>query len=214
MDAVFLGGCPRAGCAGGVALVRPVENTPAPINRIPQDIFSLIPGQCDMEEALIMLTHVFRGWREQLISFSLLWTSLDCASVDQTRVYLESSKVSPLNIYLGGVGHPPFMDDALLLTVPHLNRLKSMSISRSSNDLTELTKHFLHCHAPLLGKLGIRPAPTNPPTIQIAIFNRNLSSLRELCISGALTTLPWTSLTNFMTDFESHGLHNSAPRLL
>jgi hypothetical protein len=86
-----------------------MENTPAPINQIHQEIFSLIPGQCNMEEALIMLTHVFRGWREQLISFSLLWTSLDCASVNQTRVYLESSKVSPLNIY--GQGEGPSGDD-------------------------------------------------------------------------------------------------------
>ena len=143
-----------------------------------------------MEEVSITLTHVFRGWREQLISFSSLWTSLDCASVDQTRVYLGRSKVSPLNIYLGGAGYPPFMDDAFILTDPHIGRLKSLSISGSSNDLAELTKHFLHCHAPLLGKLGIRSTPTNPPTVQIAIFNGDFSSLRELRISEALTTLP------------------------
>jgi hypothetical protein len=135
-------------------LVRSVKNTFAPINRIPQEIFSLIPGYRGTEKALIALTHVCRGWREQLISCSSLWSSLDCASVDRTRVYLERSKTSPLDICLGE-GRAPFLQDAFLLTVPHRDRLKSLSITASSNDLVELTKHFLHCRAPLLEKLRI-----------------------------------------------------------
>ena len=89
-------------------LVRSVKNTSAPINWIPQEIFSLIQSYCGKEEVLIALTHVCHSWRGQLISRSSLWKSLDCASVDQTPVYLERSRTSPLDTCLGGVRHAPF----------------------------------------------------------------------------------------------------------
>jgi hypothetical protein len=180
-------------------LVRSVKNTFAPINRIPQDIFSLIPGYCGNEEALITLTHVCRGWREQLISCSSLWTSLDCASADQTRVYLERSKTSPLDICLGGGGHPPFMNDAVPPDGPapwpaqkpvHLRILErprrtNQTLPPLSRAPSREIKNTLH--------------PYQSPNHQDAIFNGDLSSLRELRISGALIPLPWKGLTNLTT---------------
>jgi hypothetical protein len=185
-------------------LVRSVKNTFGPINRIPQEILSLIPGYRGTEKALIALTHVCRGWREQLISCSSLWASLDCANVDRTRVYLERSRTSPLDICLGGVGRAPFLQDALLLTVPHGDRLKCLSITAFSEDIVELTKHFLHCHAPLLEKLRIHSYSMDSPTIQAAIFDGDLSSLRELRLSVTLMDLPRKSLSNLTTfDFRN-----------
>jgi hypothetical protein len=180
-------------------LVRSVKNTFAPINRIPQEIFSLIPGYRGTEEALVALTHVCRSWREQLISCSSLWTSLDCTSVDQTRVYLERSKMSPLDIRLGGVEDTQFLNDAFLLTFPHRDRLKGLFITAFSSNLVELIKHCFHCRAPLLEKLGIHSIPPGCPTIQAAIFDRDLSSLRELRLYGALIDSPLKSLSNLTT---------------
>ena len=182
-----------------LSLVRSMKNSFAPINRIPQEVLSLISDHCDTDEELITMTHVCRGWRKQFTSRSSLWTFLDCASVDQTRVYLERSKTSPLEICLGEEECAPFLNDAFLLTVPHLGRLKSLSIAGSSNDLIELTKYFVHCRAPLLEKLRIRFTCTNPPTIQAAIFDGDLSSLRELRLSGVLSNLPWKNLSNLTT---------------
>ncbi|KAF9647942.1 hypothetical protein BDM02DRAFT_3072018, partial [Thelephora ganbajun] len=79
--------------------VRSIKNKLAPINRIPPETFSLIPGylnERDMDENLIALTHVCRGWREVLIAHSALWTRLDCTDAEKTRVYIERSKSSPL----------------------------------------------------------------------------------------------------------------------
>ena len=180
-------------------MVRSMKNTLAPINRVPQVVLSLIPDHCETDQELITMTHVCRGWREQFISRSSLWTFLDCTSVDQTRVYLERSKTFPLEIWLGEETRGPFLHDAFLLTVPHLGRLKSLSISGSSNNLVELTKHFLHCRAPLLEKLRIRSTSDDFLTIQGAIFDGDLLSLRELRFSGAFTDLPWRNLSNLMT---------------
>jgi len=83
-----------------LSLVRSMKNAFATVNRIPQEVFSLIPEYCDAEEELVTLTHVCHGWRELFISRSSLWTSLDCTSVERTRVYLERSRTSPLEIRL------------------------------------------------------------------------------------------------------------------
>ena len=72
-----------------LSLVRSMKNTFAPINRVPREVFSLIPEYCKTDEALVALTHVCRGWREQFVSRSSLWTSLDCTNVEKTRVYLK-----------------------------------------------------------------------------------------------------------------------------
>jgi hypothetical protein len=180
-------------------LVRSVKNMFAPINRIPQEIFSLIPDYRDMDEALVALTHVCCSWREQLISCSSLWSSLNCASVDRTRVYLERSKTSPLDICLGGKGRAPFLHDAFLLTLPHRDRLKNLYITALPNDLVELTKHFSHCRAPLLEKLRIHSFSMDSPTIQAAIFDGDPSSLRELHLSGVFINLPRKTLSNLTT---------------
>ena len=175
-----------------------MKNTLAPINRIPQEVLSLIPGYCNTDEELVALTHVCRGWREQFTSRASLWTSLDCTNIEQTREYLERSKTSPLEIQLEEGGHYPFLNDAFLLTVPHLGRLKSLSLSGSSNDLLELTRYF-GSPAPLLEKLKLSFTCTETPVIQDAIFDGDLSSLCELRLSGVIANLAWTDLSNLVT---------------
>lgn len=151
------------------SLVRFTKNTFVSINRIPQEIFSFILGYCDTDEELVACTHVCRGWREQLISRSSLWTSLDCRSVEQTRAYLERVRPSPLDIRLEEGEEEegtPFLNDAFLLTIPHLGRLKNLTLSGSSDNLLQLTKYFCS-PAPLLEKLNSSSPVRNPPLFRM-----------------------------------------------
>jgi len=181
-----------------LSLVRSIKNTFAPINRIPEDVLYLIPDYCNTGKELVALTHVCRGWRERFISRSSLWTYLDCTSVERTRVYLDRSKASALEIRLGEEDCTPFLNDAFLLTVPHLGRLKSLTLSGSSDNLIDLLPYF-DSPTPLLKKINLISARNVVITIEYKIFNENLSSLRELRLAGVLPNLAWGNISNLKT---------------
>ena len=109
------------GASEVLLMARSIKNTFAPINRVPPDVLSLIPDyfEDEADEEPITLTHVCRHWREIFTSRGSLWTFLDCMDLDKTRVHLERSKASPLEILIDE-DFAPSPDDALLLTVPHL----------------------------------------------------------------------------------------------
>ena len=139
-----------------------------------------------------------------LISRSSLWTSLDWRNVEQTRAYLERSRISPLDVRLEEQERSRFLNDAVLLTVPHLGRLKSLTLSGSSNNLLQLTQYF-GSPAPILEKVKLSFTCTVTPVIQHAIFAGNLSSLRKLRLSGVITSLTWTNLPNLVDIRPSSG---------
>jgi len=181
-------------------MVRSVRNDFAPINRIPPEVFSLIPDywrSCDMDEMLITLTHVCHGWRELFISRSSLWASLDCMRVEKTRVYIERSKSSPLEIILETSVDGGYSINALLLAAPHIERLGSLAICGPSNILADLSKHFIR-PTPLLRKLKIDLDfdRTRAPDFPGALFGGDISSLRSLSLSGFTTNLHWRNLVN------------------
>jgi len=185
-----------------------MRNNFAPINRIPPEVLSLIPDyccSCGMDEMLITLTHVCHGWRELFISRSSLWASLDCTDVEQTRVYIERSKSSPLEIILEKSKDGAYCNDALLLAFPHINRLGSLTICGPSDILADLTKHFI-CPTPLLRKLKIDLDfdRDRAPKFPGALFDGDISSLRRLSLSGLTTNLPWRNLVNLTTFKLSH----------
>ena len=176
-----------------------MKNDLAPISRIPPGVFSTIPecwsDEDTADEDLITVTHVCRGWRDLFISSSSLWTQLDCTHVEKTRIYVERSKSSPLDI---SIRDEDFFSDAFLLTIPHLSRLRSLSLFGLSRNLVDVINQHLHYPAPSLGKLKISLTGA-PRPIKGTIFDRDLSSLRELRLSGVLTNLPWVNLPNLTT---------------
>ena len=179
-----------------------MKNTLAPVNRIPPEVFSTIPDYWSDEDTadknLITVTHVCRGWRDLFISSSSLWTQLDCTHAEKTRIYIERSKSSPLDVYVWGDNKIPFPSDTFLLTIPHLSRLRSLSIFGSSDDLAGIINRHLHCPAPSLEKLKIS-FTSAPRPIEGTAFDGDLSSLRELRLSGVLTSLSWVNLPNLTT---------------
>ena len=184
-----------------------MKNTFALVNKTPPEILSLIPDYWEddhKDETLIKLTHVCRGWREIFISRPSLWTDLDCTNVDKTRVYIDRSKSSPLQIHLERSYHA----EAFLLAVPHIPRLKNLVVSGDPTEiLPALVEHF-SCPIPLLDRLKIsfvRDAPKLPEKL----FNGDLSSLRKLTLSGVTTSLPWRGLSNLTTFSLCHAPRNS-----
>ena len=145
-----------------------------------------------------MLTHVCRGWRELFISRSSLWTRLDCMLVDKTELYIERSKSSPLEICVG-TDNAPNWEEAFILTVPHFGRLRTLSISGNpAQVLPVLSEHFSR-PAPLFHNLRISLVRGQAPVLPDNLFNGDLSSLRELSLTGVITPLPWRGLSNLTT---------------
>jgi len=151
------------------------------------------------DEALITATHVCRAWREFFISHPSLWTNFDCESADKTRVYLERSKTSPINVWLDRSCAPP-ISDPLFQIIPHsVGRLKSLSITAGLDILHDIITH-LPPHAPLLERLEIggvlRSREPYLPMLGAALFNGDLSSPRTLCLERVRTELPWRNMVN------------------
>ena len=194
-------------------MVRLMKNAFVPINRIPYEVLSIIPDYWAGEDTenefkdptdkdLITLTHVCHDWRELFISRPSLWTRLDCMSVEKTRVYIERSKSSPLEVHISkDLETYKFpSEDALPLTIPHLGRVKSLSIAGFDKNFVELINKHFNRPAPFLEKLKIC-FYADPYAITATTFDRNLSSLQELCLIGVLTDLPWRSMGN-LTKFD------------
>ena len=186
-----------------LGLVQSMKNHFAPINRVPPEVFPLILKHLDkrdMDKALTALTHTCRSWRELLVACPSLWTRLDCANVDRTRVYVERAKSSPLEVTLywdRGTSHP---EDAFLLVAPHVGRLQSLHIAGTRNLLENITQH-ISCPVPLLREFTIDLTCEPAPVLKNTLFNRDLSSLRTLRLTGVVTYLPWKDLSK-LTTFE------------
>ena len=172
---------------------------------IPPEILTLIPdfwhGEDDSH--LTALTHVCRAWREMFTSRSSLWARLDCENAEKTRVYLERSKSSPIDLSL-------HRDECLLPCDPFfeidchaVERLVSLEIRVSPECLQDITPRLSH-PAPLLENLAIEvdriPQPEFYHAITTTLFDGNISLLRELSLHCIRTDLPWRNMAN-LTSF-------------
>ena len=150
----------------------------------------------DTDRDLITLTHVCRSWRTIFTSRPSLWSYLDCSNIDKTRTYIERSKTAPLEICVKSVREYFYIKEAFLLAVPHIGRLKCLSIFASN--LPGII-HYFFCHAPLLEELDITLYDLPVPVLSDAFLDGNLPSLRDLRLTGVITSLPWKNLSNLTT---------------
>jgi len=186
-----------------------LKNRLAPINQIPPEVLALIPDSWDLhrgpqiDQGLVGLTHVCRTWREIFISRSSLWTNFDCRDTEKTHVYLERAKSSPIYLWLEREGDLSLRDPFLQIIPQAIGQLKYLSIKGTSENLQDITAH-LSLPAPLLERLyingGFEPEPGPYPTLTAAIFNGDLSSLRQLRLQQVCTELPWRNMIN-LTSF-------------
>ena len=180
-----------------------MRNAFAPVNRIPPEVLSLIPDYLkvqDRDENLIVLTHVCHSFREIFISCSSLWTFFDFRNTEKTRVYIERSKCAPLKIRFP----LSYREEALLLVIPHIHRLKVISAHGTPDRLLPVLVEHFSCPLPLLDELEINFSYDDDDNDDIAtlphqLFNGDLSSLHKLTLTGVITTLPWRDLSNLTT---------------
>jgi len=189
-----------------IRLLRSTRNALAPINRTPPEVLTLIPNfwktYCRNRD-IIALTHVCQAWRETFISRSCLWTDFYCMDADKTRVYLERSKSSPINLWLDERESPPPHDQFLQIFPHAVDRLKSLAVKGTLEYFQDITTHLSH-PTPLLEVLWIRGHSDlhseDYPTLAPTLFNGDLSSLRKLFLQSVHTELPWKNMVN-LTSF-------------
>lgn len=138
------------------------------------------------------------------ISRSSLWANLDCSDDEKTRIYLERSKSSPINLMLCR-RKTISSHDPVFQIVPHLTgRLKSLLIKSTPETIRAIAPHLSH-PAPLLRRLdvsadqGITPNDHHP-TLTPTLFNGDLSSLHTLNLHFIRTELPRGNMAN-LTSF-------------
>jgi len=149
------------------------------------------------DKNLISLTHTCHSWRERLVACPSLWTRLDFTNVDKTRVYIERAKTSPLEFLLHRRNNISYLNDAFLLVVPHIGRLRSISIV-GAEDLAQHLTEYLSCPIPLLEDLAIDLICDRTPALN-TLFSGNISSLRTLKLTGFMVPPPWMNPANLTT---------------
>jgi hypothetical protein len=185
-----------------------LRNALAPINRIPPEILALLPdfwgSHIRKGRNVVKLTHVCQSWREIFISRSSLWTYFDCENAGETRVYLERSRSSPIEVWLVRDERLRPGDPFFKILPRASNHLQALFIQGSPENLQDITPRLSH-PAPLLERLTIEIEdivlePQRSPAITAALFDGDLSSLRELCLHCIRTDLPWRNMVN-LTSF-------------
>ncbi|KAF9780873.1 hypothetical protein BJ322DRAFT_287211 [Thelephora terrestris] len=192
-----------------LSLIRSVKNTFAPINKVPPDVLTLIPDyweDSDMDQNLISLTHVCRSWREIFTLRPSLWARLDCTDVDKTRVYIERSRSFPLAVYISDDEDDSRWEEPFLLVVPHINRIKTLSVVAVTSQVIPVLVKNLSCRLPFLEEIVFDMEDYPLPD---ELFNGDLSTVRELSLGGVLTSLPWKNMSN-LTTFTLHGIPKDA----
>jgi hypothetical protein len=123
--------------------------------------------------------------------------------VGKACVYLERSKSSPITLHLYEAGdlspHNPFLH-----IVPHaVGQLKSLVAYGTPGNLQDITARLCR-PAPLLEYLSINgdygAEVTRNPALTTALFDGDLTSLRELRLQSVRTELPWRNMIN-LTSF-------------
>jgi len=124
---------------------------------------------------------------------------VDCKNIEKTRIYIERSKFSPLEIHLEATHN---YEDVLRLVVPHAGRAKTLSVSGWESPVLATILQTLHDifsrPLPLLKKLKIEPACNPTPTLSSTLFDEGLSSLYELSLAGVIAPLSLGSLKNLV----------------
>ena len=193
--------------------LRSLESILHPINRLPRDVFTLIPHffgceeeDCDvfpMNIPLVVMTHVCQSWRNVLLSTPSLWTHIDFSTSQskQAECFLARSGNQLLDVYQyvrAADGIEPFLSTTLRNT----HRLRRLEVDSHSQCLKLMLGQFAK-PAPELKHLEImvNTYPTNRSiTLPSAIFGGQIPKLTSLSleyIRADLRDLNFPSLMRF-----------------
>ena len=193
--------------------LRSLESVLPPINRLPVDVFTLIPyyftndggdwNQFPMNKPLITMTHVCRSWRGLLLSTPSLWTRIDFSTTEsqQAQGFLSRSKGGLLKIYQFFESEE-HVEPFLSTTLRNTHRLQRLDIDSFLLHLDRVLIRLTR-PAPELRHLGIkneRDITGKDIRLLSTIFDGRLPKLTSLTLSYLHTDLcgfNFPSLTKF-----------------
>lgn len=184
-----------------------LQNSFAPVNRIPPEVLGLIPSSLPSKRDLINATAVCRHWRATLLSSPDLWCNIECSGrrgylrERMFRECLGRSGTVPLNIRLTSARYLPDI-------TPHLARFSTLEIVVVAPEQPEKIAACFSKPAPILRRLiisGAAPWTRVGLSIPPGLFGGDFTSLRTLRLVGfSFMKLPqhFPQLTRF--DLEGH----------
>ena len=169
----------------GVSLkIRTMRNALVPVNRLPVEVLQRIPSWLAYAADIVAVSHVCRYWRASFLSYSELWTYLNCRSEHATRTMVERSGVAPLDIVIS----PGYSPNAFCYTIPHVGRWVSLDVRALHHEIGRVLATLTGPgSAPKLRDLAIIPmtgydSEGGMTTLKGKILGGILPSLRRLCL--------------------------------
>jgi hypothetical protein len=113
--------------------IRSIRNTLAPINKLHPELLVLITSSfddpfgrtTDCADMQFFCAMVCRRWRNILLAFPGIWSSVDTTNSRHMKLYLTRSKKTPLHVNYGSTTAPGIFEQYI---IPERHRLRSFSI--------------------------------------------------------------------------------------
>ncbi|KAF9649018.1 hypothetical protein BDM02DRAFT_3114551 [Thelephora ganbajun] len=169
--------------------IRTMRNALVPVNRLPIEILRQIPWWLPYVCNIIAASHVCRYWRAAFLSYSDLWTYLDCRSTRATRAFVERSGVAPLHICI----RPGYSFEAFVYTIPHMRRWESLDVMVLRDEIGPVLATLLGPgEAPKLHNLSVIP--------MVGQGSENMVTSKGKILGGVIPSLQRLSLCNIEVD--------------
>lgn len=182
-----------------------LNNTLAPINKLPPEILGTIPtyNEGQTPKDLVTVSSVCSYWRNTFLATPNLWTKLDGKGIEKTRAWVERSGNLPIQLHVGGSPDPEVIE----FLGTYSSRLESVDLPKLEPQDLPL---FTHGHLsrllypnPLLHDICIEASDPETfdtpitiggefPSLEIlrlfgspvSIINLSAPNLRNLLLSG------------------------------
>lgn len=156
-----------------------------------------LDGTSGRADSQIRCSAVCRHWRNSLLSFSGIWSSVDTTKPSQMKLYLARSREAPLHVNLGWTTSLDVFEQHIL---PERHRLRSLSIPfQSDSDSHQVVTQSLVGSAKSLNTLNMwmsdHPFIIPAATLEgISRFAPNITVLKLYNIFANLSSLKFPSM--------------------
>ena len=138
--------------SAALATIHEWINSFVPINRLPTDVFSLIPTHLSSQKDRFRSTFVSRHWRRTFLQYAALWSRLDLSKGEiYVETLLERAKGSPLNVLASSLD--PI--GAMILLPPYTKQIADIEFTNSGWAVIRRFSEITSGPLPLLRTLNI-----------------------------------------------------------
>ena len=186
-----------------LSTIRSIRNTFAPINKLHPELLASITTfvdepfgrTVDCPDLQFFCATVCHYWRNSLLAFPWIWSSVDTTNLRHMKLYLARSKSAPLYVNYGWMtGHSVFERHI----TPELHRLQSLSIplgDASHQDVTQSLPESAESLSTLDMWTVYRQFPIPIAAMEkISRFAPNITVLRLHDITTSLSSLKFPAL--------------------